>query len=137
MALDAGIDREGKETAREHELQKMGGYAGFEALRGPLSRGIQETVVWVAPAQESTRAPGWVRYSATMGMCGSRCHHNRAVIGLLQSVSPDDMTNNGHRKGTQAGSCNPSPWQNHLRTCVPSTTLSPGTPVFSIYLPHL
>lgn len=59
MALDSGIDKEGGEMAKEQELQKMGGYAGFEALRGPLRRGIQEAAVRVATAQENTRAPGW------------------------------------------------------------------------------
>lgn len=42
-------------------------------------------------------------------------------------------------KGLRQGHApeSPSPWQNHLRACVPSTTLSPGTPVFPIYLPCL
>lgn len=56
MALDAVISKEEEEMAREQEMQKMGGYAGFETLRGPPSRAIQEAAIWVARAQESTRA---------------------------------------------------------------------------------
>lgn len=45
---------------RSRNCRKWGrGYAGFEALRGPLRRGIQEAAVRVATAQENPRVPGW------------------------------------------------------------------------------
>lgn len=59
MALNAVINKEEEEMARDQELQTIGGYTGLEALRGPLSRGIQEAAVWVATVQESTGALRW------------------------------------------------------------------------------
>lgn len=61
----------------------------------------------------------------------------RAVIGLVQRVSPDAMANNGQREGTQAGSCTRVHGRTTLEPVSPLPHLSPGTSVFPIYLPCL
>lgn len=135
-ALDAGIDK-GRGNGKESEIvENEGGYACFEALRGPLSRGIQEAAIWVATAQESIRVG--MSYGAAVEPCGSRCQRAHQSCHWSRAESITRCHGQQWPKGRDSGRVmHPSPWQNHLRACVPSTTLSPGTPVFPIYLPCL